>query len=84
MRGSGVGRSLSMRLIDFAAGAGVADIFLFTGDAHGFWQRIGFTDITLDGWREPARQSWQWRYIDQHREWAEEFGLHTMWMSASR
>lgn len=83
MRGTGVGRGLARELIDLAARASVADIYLFTGDAHGFWQRMGFAEITLEDWRETARQSWQWKYVSENLEWAQAMGMHTMWMSAS-
>lgn len=83
MRGTGVGRTLARQLISLAVSARVADIYLFTGDAHGFWRRLGFEDITLDDWRETARQSWQWRYVSENQEWAQAIGMHTMWMPAS-
>ncbi len=83
MRGTGVGRGLAREVIGLAVSARVADIYLFTGDAHGFWRRMGFEEITLDDWRETARQSWQWQYVSEHREWAQAMGMHTMWMSAS-
>jgi amino-acid N-acetyltransferase len=84
IRGSGAGHGLSVRLIGLAYLRGVDDIYLFTGDAFGFWLKEGFSEITLDDWRQPARASWQYDYVQSHREWAQSFGLRTMWMSAER
>ena len=84
LRGAGVGHGLSVRLIGLAYMHGVNDIYLFTGNASRFWEKQGFTMISLDDWRQPARASWQFVYVFEHREWAQEFGLRTMWMPAQR
>lgn len=81
-RGTGIGRELSQRLIAAALDRGCTDLYLFTGDAHTFWRRLGFTEITLTDWRLPARSSWQWQYINDNPEFAQRIGLHTMWMAA--
>jgi amino-acid N-acetyltransferase len=81
-RGLGVGRRLFLRLSALARAFWVADLYLFTGDAAPFWQKLGFRDVRLDEWREPARLCWQYGYVSEHREWAERAGLRTMWMLA--
>ena len=60
----------------------VADLYLFTADAAPFWRKLGFADIELEDWREPARACWQWSTINERREWAQSIGLRTMWMPA--
>jgi amino-acid N-acetyltransferase len=82
LRGSGVGRELSVRLIGLGFLHGANDIYLFTADAWRFWEKQGFITISVDDWRRPARASWQYEYVQEHREWAESLGLRTMWMTA--
>jgi amino-acid N-acetyltransferase len=82
LRGSGVGRRLSLRLIGLAMVYRVRDIYLFTAEAWAFWKKVGFVDTTLEAWRLPARASWQFDYVKSHQEWAESVGLRTMWMPA--
>jgi amino-acid N-acetyltransferase len=84
LRGSSVGHNISDLLIDLAVSRQVVDIYLFTGDVWTFWQKQGFVTISLEDWREPARACWQFEYVDANREWAESFGLRTMWMPAPR
>lgn len=84
LRGAGVGRVLSEHLVELASACRASDIYLFTADAWPFWQKRGFTEITLDDWREPARASWQYVYVSAERQWAESIGLRTMWMPVPR
>ncbi len=82
MRGSGVGRALSMKLLAYALGRGSNDLYLFTADAWQFWQKIGFRDISLDDWRQPARRSWQYEFVSKNEEFVRSINLRTMWMPA--
>lgn len=82
MRRSGVGRELCTRLVAAAIGHGSTDLYLFTVDAWPFWQKLGFREIDLEDWRQPARRSWQWRYVRANPEFARSINLHTMWMPA--
>ena len=63
LRGTGVGHGLSVRLTGLAYLHRVNDIYLFTGEAWRFWEKQGFTEISLDDWRQPARASWQYAYV---------------------
>ena len=80
VQGSGIGRRLAFKLIAEAIGRGALDIYLFTADAWQFWQKVGFVEITLDDWRQPARRSWQYAYVSANQEFVRSFNLRTMWM----
>jgi amino-acid N-acetyltransferase len=82
LRGSGVGRRLFLRLAALARAFWVSDLYLFTGDAAAFWQKLGFRDVALQDWREPARACWQWVYVNENQQWAQRAGVRTMWMPA--
>jgi amino-acid N-acetyltransferase len=82
VRGLGVGRRLFLRMAALARAFWVSDLYLFTADAAPFWRKLGFKDIELEDWREPARACWQWGAVNEHREWAQSIGLRTMWMPA--
>jgi amino-acid N-acetyltransferase len=82
LRGGGVGRSLSEALLDLGRQNQVRDLYLFTREAYGFWQKLGFRDTTLEAWPEAARASWQYRFVSKHRELFVKIGVHTMWRSA--
>ena len=62
-RGLSLGRKLAELLEEDAVLAGATDIYLFTADAHEFWQHLGFEDVTLDDWAEEPRASWQWQFM---------------------
>jgi amino-acid N-acetyltransferase len=77
-RGSGIGRRLAEELLDFGRRNGVEQFYLFTGDAHSFWQKLGFEDTTLDAWPEPARTCWQYAYVVEHWAALRRMGVYTM------
>ena len=54
-RGHGLGRRLADALIARARDGGAAELYLFTRDAHAFWQRLGFADVALDDWTPAPR-----------------------------
>ncbi|MBI2723875.1 MAG: GNAT family N-acetyltransferase [Chloroflexi bacterium] len=67
-RGLGLGGVLARRLISDARDGGARDIYLFTQDAREFWAHLGFIDVALEAWVQPARASWQYQFLDQNRE----------------
>jgi len=81
MRGTGLGRKLSELLMSDAKAAGATDLYLFTADAHDFWQHLGFVDIALGDWKAEARVNWQYQFISQN---ADLIGgeIYTMWRKA--
>lgn len=81
-RGGGIGRGLCEALIDRAGRGGVRDFYLFTRDAAPFWEKLGFRDVGLEDWREPARSSLQYAYVAGNLDFAEKMDLHTMWRAA--
>ncbi len=78
VRGLGLGRVISELLIEDARMAGARDCYLFTMDAHDFWLHLGFTDLPLDQWREPARPCWQYQFISLY---GQDFDapIYSMW-----
>jgi N-acetylglutamate synthase-like GNAT family acetyltransferase len=81
-RGLGLGREITKLLIADARAAGIRDLYLFTQDAVLFWQHMGFVDVPMDAWPEPARANWQYRYISDHYEAMQAMGVHSMWKRA--
>ncbi|HLB23129.1 MAG TPA: GNAT family N-acetyltransferase [Dehalococcoidia bacterium] len=81
MRGTGLGRRLSELLMADARAAGATDLYLFTADAHDFWQHLGFADITFDDWKPEARVNWQFQFLSQNAELVGG-GIFTMWRAA--
>lgn len=79
-RGAGAGKQIAEMLIEDARRAGARDLYLFTGDAHDFWLRFGFADVTFDDWRAPARMCWQYQFLSRNRDLG--FEVHTMWRRA--
>ncbi|MDE3094646.1 MAG: GNAT family N-acetyltransferase [Chloroflexota bacterium] len=77
-RGRGLGRRLADALIARARAGGVTELYLFTQDAHAFWQHLGFADVALDDWAQPARASWQYRFISVSRNTDTFAGIHSM------
>ena len=80
-QGGGIGREIARRLMDSARAAGATDLYLFTAQAHPFWQRLGFEDVTFEEWKEPARANWQYQFLSQNREIVPD--IHTMWRRAA-
>jgi amino-acid N-acetyltransferase len=80
VRGSGVGDRLSRLLIEDAKRRGARDAYLFTGDSHTFWQRLGFVELPMEQWREPAQRCWQYVYIRDHPDFRQRYDLHSMWL----
>lgn len=82
LRGSGVGRTVWERLEQDARGAALTDLYLFTGDAHDFWSRLGFVDVTFDEWKAEARMNWQYQFLSQNQDLFPREQLHIMWRAA--
>lgn len=82
LQGSGVGRMLWKRLERNARAAGVTDLYLFTGEARGFWTRLGFVDVTFEDWKMEARMNWQYQFLSQNQDLFTGSQLHTMWRAA--
>jgi amino-acid N-acetyltransferase len=80
LRGQGAGSRIAGALIERGRAAGVADIYLFTGDALPFWERHGFVEVTMDDWKEPPRACWQYQFISRADELRAR--IHTMWRRA--
>lgn len=80
-QGAGIGLEVARRLMDAARAAGATDLYLFTAEAHPFWQRLGFADVAFEEWKEPARANWQYQFLSQNREMVPD--IHTMWRRAA-
>ncbi len=80
-RGEGIGLEIARRLIDAARAGGATDLYLFTAQAHPFWQRLGFIDVTFEEWKVPARENWQYKFLSQNRTLVPD--IHTMWRPAT-
>ena len=73
----GLGRLVVELLIQDAVSSGARELFLFTGDAWEFWQKLGFADVPLEDWPEATRASWQYQHVSAH--WAKMGSwLHSM------
>ncbi len=79
VRGNGIGEHLSRLLIDGGKRRGARDVYLFTGGSWTFWQRLGFVELPMEEWREPAQRCWQYVYISTHPDFRERYDLHSMW-----
>lgn len=62
-RGLGLGLDIGRLLEKDAFASGARDVYLFTMHAHGFWQRLGYTDLALEQWPEMVRQNWQYQFV---------------------
>ena len=82
LRGSGLGKRLWQLLEADARNAGATDLYLFTGDAHDFWQRLGFADKTLDEWKPEVRINWQYQFISQNADLFGDDAPFSMWRAA--
>ena len=80
-QGKGIGLGIARRLMDDARSAGASDLYLFTAQAHAFWLRLGFADVTFQEWKEPARACWQYQFLSQNRDVVPD--VHTMWRRAA-
>lgn len=80
-QGAGNGRQIAQRLMDAARAAGATDLYLFTAQAHPFWLRLGFVDVTFEEWKVAARANWQYQFLSQNREIVPD--IHTMWRRAA-
>ena len=80
-QGSGIGVEIARRLMDAARAAGATDLYLFTAEAHAFWLRLGFIDVTFEEWKDPARACWQYQFLSQNRTIVPD--IHTMWRRAA-
>ncbi len=80
-QGEGIGGEIARRLMGAARAAGATDLYLFTAQAHAFWLRLGFVDVTFEEWKEPARANWQYQFLSQNRTIVP--NIHTMWRRAT-
>lgn len=71
MRGTGLGRRLTRRVIDEASANGVQDLYLFTMDARPFFEHMGFEICTMDDFSENGRKCTQWLAVNEHPNIAE-------------
>jgi amino-acid N-acetyltransferase len=71
LRGTGLGRALTEAVIDGASWNGVRDLYLFTLDAGGFFDHMGFEKCTVEDFSGAGRKSTQWRAVNEHPEIAE-------------
>ena len=78
-RGRGLGRAIALELERLATSKGVTTLYLFTVGAWSFWERMGYSEIALEDWSEPARRSWQHVYVSEHMETFRQMGLRSMW-----
>ncbi len=77
-RGLGLGRTMSELLIEDGRRSGATDMYLFTADAHPFWLRLGFTDVELPAWKEPARACWQHQFLSRFGDTFDQT-VYSMW-----
>lgn len=77
-RGLGLGRSMSELLIEDGRRSGATDMYLFTADAHPFWMRLGFADVSLPDWKEPARACWQHQFLSRYGDTFDQT-VYSMW-----
>ena len=62
-RGRGLGRRLTARALEAAAGRGVREVYLLTVTAQGFFERLGFTAVAREDVPAPLRQSLEFREV---------------------
>lgn len=82
LRGTGVGKRLWQLLEADARNTAATDLYLFTGDAHDFWQRLGFEDKALDDWKPEAQINWQYQFISQNGDLFGDDLPSSMWRAA--
>jgi amino-acid N-acetyltransferase len=79
-RGLGLGLEVARLLEEDARLSGANDLYLFTIDAWRFWQRLGYNDLPLDAWKEPATANWQYQFVSQFPDAVKD--VHAMWKPA--
>lgn len=62
----GLARRISALLIEDMRLAGAREAYLFTVEAYPFWRQLGFDDVSLSSWPEPARASWQYLFVSRN------------------
>ena len=82
LRGSGLGKRLWQLLEADARKARATDLYLFTGDAHDFWLRLGFADKALDEWKPEVRINWQYQFVSQNSDLFGDDPPLSMWRAA--
>jgi N-acetylglutamate synthase-like GNAT family acetyltransferase len=82
LRGRGLGRWIAAALMQQARTVSVTDFCLFAIDSHEFWRKLGFKDVPMSAWPEPAQQCWQYRYVSTNWVQFEAWGIHSMWRKA--
>jgi amino-acid N-acetyltransferase len=82
LRGGGLGSWIAAALMQQARTVSVTDFCLFTIDSYEFWRKLGFEEIPMSEWPEPAQQCWQYRYVSANWERFEDWGIHSMWRQA--
>ncbi|HKU59706.1 MAG TPA: arsenic resistance N-acetyltransferase ArsN2 [Gemmatimonadales bacterium] len=60
-RGTGLGRSLVMRVLEAVAKAGAGDVYLLTTSAEGWFPRLGFASLARDAVPTAVQQSIEFR-----------------------
>jgi amino-acid N-acetyltransferase len=75
LRGSGVGRLVLEWVIAKAAERGLDEVFLFTMNAHPFYEHFGFRHCTIKDFPKEARRSAQYRFV---RSNGSEWGISPM------
>ncbi len=68
VRGQGYGAALVRRAIEGARRMGVRRLYLFTMDKAPFFRRFGFQRCTMEDFEPAARQSTQYRLLEEHPE----------------
>jgi N-acetylglutamate synthase-like GNAT family acetyltransferase len=70
LRRSGMGTRILEWVMGTAADQGLAELYLFTVDAHDFYLRFDFVDATLDDVPEAAHESTQYKFLAEHgKDW---------------
>jgi amino-acid N-acetyltransferase len=68
LRGTGEGRRLAERALDYAREGGAKRCYLFTMTARGFFESFGFEACMLDDFEVAARGAWQWRGVSENEQ----------------
>lgn len=62
-RGRGLGRRLTARALEAAAGRGAREVYLLTVTARDFFKRLGFSAVAREDVPAPLRQSLEFREV---------------------
>jgi amino-acid N-acetyltransferase len=68
VRGTGLGRRLTQRVIEDAKSSGIRDLYLFTMDAGPFFGHMGFEKCTIEDFSENGRKCSQWIAVNNNPE----------------